>query len=291
MLFTSIKSEIGGFKNDVQFLGRSLTDIGQQWNNAKGQGAGAHLGALFGGANKKPELFERLKHDDKMKESFKGYNKALELGDAGMAKFNESIKGSDKSLKAYFAQLDGSEATWNGYSKFVGESNTAMQNFTKTTIGARVASMAMSAALSFGIGLIIQGVSWVIDQAVNYNKNAIEKMTEIRDTYKKVVEDTKNNKLSIEEDKPDFEKLSNGVDDYGRNISLTTDEYKRYQEIVSSIIDQSPSLISGYDAEGNALVNKNELLKRAIELSLILYQYSLKIHTIHVFFHKIWIAT
>ncbi|MEG1158246.1 MAG: hypothetical protein RSD64_02665, partial [Christensenellaceae bacterium] len=125
----------------------------------------------------------------------------------------------------------------------------------------------------------------------NYNKNAIEKMTEIRDTYKKVVEDTKNNKLSIEEDKPDFEKLSNGVDDYGRNISLTTDEYKRYQEIVSSIVELSPSLISGYDAEGNALVNKNELLKRAIELSLILYQYSLKIHTIHVFFHKIWVTS
>ncbi|MEG0630424.1 MAG: hypothetical protein RR459_05855 [Christensenellaceae bacterium] len=290
MLFTSIKSEIGGFKNDVQFLGRSLTDIGQQWNNAKGQGAGAHLGALFGGVNKKPELFEAVDKDTYNK-AFKGYKKAFKGGSEGMAKFDDTLIKSDKTLKAYFAQLDGSEAGWKDYNKFVGESNVAMQNFTKTTIGARVASMAMSTALSFGIGLIIQGVSWVINQAVNYNKNAIEKMTEIRDTYKKVVEDTKNNKLSIEEDKPDFEKLSNGVDDYGRNISLTTDEYKRYQEIVSSIIDQSPSLISGYDAEGNALVNKNELLKRAIELSLILYHYSLKIHTIHIFFHKIWVTS
>lgn len=64
----------------------------------------------------------------------------------------------------------------------------------------------------------------------------------------------------------EFYELSRGVDDYGNNISLTADEYERYREIVGTIVGISPSLVAGYDKEGNAIANKNGLLERSIKL-------------------------
>ena len=62
-----------------------------------------------------------------------------------------------------------------------------------------------------------------------------------------------------------YEKLSKGVDGLGRNISLTADEYSEYQSIVSQIAEQVPSLVTGYDEQGNAILsckgNVEELTK------------------------------
>lgn len=62
-----------------------------------------------------------------------------------------------------------------------------------------------------------------------------------------------------------YEKLSKGVDNLGRNVSLTADEYSEYQGIVNQIAEQIPSLVFGYDAQGNALLsckgNVEELTK------------------------------
>lgn len=52
-----------------------------------------------------------------------------------------------------------------------------------------------------------------------------------------------------------YAKLSKGVDGLGRNVSLTADEYSEYQSIVNSIAEQIPSLVSGYDDQGNAILS------------------------------------
>ena len=52
-----------------------------------------------------------------------------------------------------------------------------------------------------------------------------------------------------------YGELSKGVDHLGRNVSLTADEYSEYQNIVNKIADQIPSLVTGYDEQGNALLN------------------------------------
>jgi TP901 family phage tail tape measure protein len=52
-----------------------------------------------------------------------------------------------------------------------------------------------------------------------------------------------------------YERLSKGVDGLGRNVSLTAEEYSEYQDIVNKIAEQIPSLVSGYDEQGNALLS------------------------------------
>ena len=41
----------------------------------------------------------------------------------------------------------------------------------------------------------------------------------------------------------------------GLNLGLTTSEYEEYQNIVSQLASAMPSLVDGYDSQGNAIIN------------------------------------
>jgi len=86
-----------------------------------------------------------------------------------------------------------------------------------------------------------------------------EKVEELTDKYREQHEELK--KLESDYDTSNessmiskYEKLSKGVDNLGRNVSLTAEEYSEYQDIVNKIAEQFPSLVSGYDEQGNALL-------------------------------------
>ena len=142
-----------------------------------------------------------------------------------------------------------------------------MLSYTTSLIGAKVASaalkvatMALNAALSYGIGLLISLAFEGVMKLVNADKELAEQVEELTSKFKeqhkelqklKGSYDTSNESSMISR----YEKLSKGVDNLGRNVSLTSDEYSEYQNIVNQIADQIPSLVSGYDEQGNALLN------------------------------------
>lgn len=60
---------------------------------------------------------------------------------------------------------------------------------------------------------------------------------------------------SISENKDRFLELSKGVDKFSNNLSLSKDDYEEYLNISNKFAKLSPSLVSGYDDQGNALLN------------------------------------
>lgn len=64
----------------------------------------------------------------------------------------------------------------------------------------------------------------------------------------------------------EYNTLSKGLDQNGNNVALSSEEYSRYQSIVKQLIAYSPDLIQGYDAEGNAILNRNNLIDDGIKL-------------------------
>lgn len=94
----------------------------------------------------------------------------------------------------------------------------------------------------------------------------IESARKLQEEYRSFSKDTASKITSLSKQADDFEELSKGVDKYGNNVSLASDEYDRYKSIVAEILGYSPELIQGYDAEGNAIADKNSLLERSIEL-------------------------
>lgn len=72
--------------------------------------------------------------------------------------------------------------------------------------------------------------------------------------YKETTDSLKESKKTINEISSDYEKLAMGVDELGNNISLSTSEYERYNDIVNKIADMFPTMVRGYTAEGNAII-------------------------------------
>ena len=84
-----------------------------------------------------------------------------------------------------------------------------------------------------------------VEELTDKYREQHEELKKIKDDY-----DTSNESSMISK----YEKLSKGVDNLGRNVSLTADEYSEYQDIVNQIAEQFPSLVAGYDEQGNALL-------------------------------------
>ena len=78
---------------------------------------------------------------------------------------------------------------------------------------------------------------------------------------------------SIQSLQSEFYNLSRGVDENGKNVALSAEEYARYLDIVDQILAYTPSLVQGYDAEGNAILGAtdarytyNQLIAESIAL-------------------------
>lgn len=112
------------------------------------------------------------------------------------------------------------------------------------------------------IGFVVSG----LDKLIKTSEEVSISVSKVKDNYQQATKEIDDNKKTITDLTDEYTKLSKGVSDHGENISLTADEYKRYQEIVKQVTSLTPAVIEGYNAEGEAIVNKNELLERSIEL-------------------------
>ena len=158
-----------------------------------------------------------------------------------------------------------------------GNATSGLISYTAATVGARIGAaalkvgvMALNSALTMGIGLIVGELISGIMSWINSEEELAEKVEEVTSKFKQQSDELKKLKSDYDTTKESsmisrYEKLSKGVDNLGRNVSLTADEYSDYQSIVNQIADQIPSLVSGYDSQGNALLsckgNVEELTK------------------------------
>ena len=97
---------------------------------------------------------------------------------------------------------------------------------------------------------IKENIRQTFNEAKEGFNNATQKLRELKDTD---LQST-------------FKELAQGVDNMGRNVSLTKEQYEKYQEIVKKLTDGHQELIDTTDEEGNVYADKNNLLQRSIEL-------------------------
>ena len=153
--------------------------------------------------------------------------------------------------------------------------NTLTTSATVTTI----AVTALAAAATMGLSVL---ASWAIPKVIEWFDNlhesaeeTAEKVKEFTDEYKKAKKEFSENldTLTISSDTKkydtlldEFEALSKGVNKFGENISLTTEEYNRYLEICDLIVGVNPSLADGYNNNAEAIGNNAGALRGLIEL-------------------------
>lgn len=226
---------------------------------------------IFGSksAKEKEDMFKRLQEDMKTE---KGRDTASTLyGQAkqnnydltdkkntygkGLEKFNEAVEKSGNIAQSAAGGISG-----------------AFEKIKASGIAAKAGAFAANVGIGLFASALAQLVGWAaskgidaIKKAATYDKDKIEAADKTRTNYQDKLSDIKSNISTLKGNKTEFESLSKGVDEYGNNISLDTSSYERFLSIRKEILDTTPSLISGYDAEGNAIAKTSGLIDKAIE--------------------------
>lgn len=112
------------------------------------------------------------------------------------------------------------------------------------------------------LSIAIPAISALTTSTEEAARAAEEAMNAYEDT-KKTLRDQKN---TIDELSASYEKLSRGVDlNTNENLNLTTQSYEEYLNICNEIADMYPHLVTGFDAQGNAILslkgNVDELIQ------------------------------
>lgn len=108
--------------------------------------------------------------------------------------------------------------------------------------------IALSSALTVGLGVAISVAMVGITKLINKNK-------ELRESVENTIKTTREN---ISDNINNIQMLSDIKDEYGtlyRKNNRSFEEEERYLELNNKIAQISPELVSGYDAQGNAILN------------------------------------
>jgi len=280
MIFKTFDSDIDNMSSRWGMFGKSFSDIGDtittKWKQVTDYVAVTNDATISGmmSAWKGTSPVQFLS-DDSVVNVLNDYNKALDKGAEATAKFFEAGTGND-FMNGWLKQLKGAPATMDDYKAAVAKAELAQNGLTASMVASKVAALALNVTVSMGVSIAISALIKLVDNLVHANEKAIEKAEELRDKYNDFKETNASNVKTLNNLKDEFEELSDGVSQYGDNISLTTEQYARYQEIVQQIVGMSPSLAEGYDTENGYIADKNGLLERAIELQEIEYRNELR---------------
>ena len=114
-------------------------------------------------------------------------------------------------------------------------------------------------ALIAGVIASIHGVIKLVKGYIDYknysDKETREEAKSLVDNYRSERKNTSTHKQKIDEVSDRYEELSRGVNlANNQNLTLTNEEYSEYLSICNDIAEMYPRLVSGYDAQGNAIL-------------------------------------
>lgn len=125
-----------------------------------------------------------------------------------------------------------------------------------------VKDIALGAASSVANAGISIAVTWAINKAIEGIYNAvhaseikIEKGQEAQKLIQEAQSQYDEKAEAVESSGETYAKLREKVGVNNQNIDLTTDEYSQFIAINNQLADMFPSLVSGYDAQGNAILS------------------------------------
>ena len=134
------------------------------------------------------------------------------------------------------------------------------------------ALMPLWSKIALGVAAVL-GAATVVMGAHNKSiAEGIERANNAKDTYDEIEKTYSHNVDTLDKLESRFSALSKGVDENGKNVSLTANEYEEYKSIVQQIVDISPDIVSGYDLERNAILNYKDAIDEARESQDKLYK-------------------
>ena len=203
---------------------------------------------------------------DKIYQAYKKTGTGAQALNAAVKQAGFSVNGLNKNCQHLVSSLQNDSdavgvliTSSKSLSQGVNAAGESMKAFGRVALSS-LASGLLSAGISIGISALMK----LIDNYVNRLDTAIDKGKEFSKSIQEQSNAYSDNEKQIESLRDEYDALARGVDEHGKNVSLTTDQYKRYKEIVSQIVQLAPSVAKGYSDENGYLVDRNKLIDDAI---------------------------
>ncbi|WP_024346885.1 phage tail tape measure protein [Lacrimispora indolis] len=204
------------------------------------------------------------KHFEEASAAISEWNGYLSAGKDNINDFGVDVVKNNAQLRDYLSTCSkDAPASLKGYQAYLNAAGVS-------TDALRLKTIALNAAISFGIGAAVQfaitKVGKGISDYINRNEIAISSADELKLTLESNISTINEHQSSLDSLSDRFTELSKGVDDYGNNISLTKDQMKEYSGLVADLIAINPALVKGYNAENQAIIDKNTALSDTVAL-------------------------
>lgn len=194
------------------------------------------------------------------------YNTALNDTGKNMQGVIDDIKKTNNSLGTFIQSVYKSGASVEANTVTLDMYKGAMSSF--GVVAKAVGATLKNLAASFAIGLAIQAVSLAINALIDHIKSlsyTAEEAKEALEDFNSTQSGITSNISKINELKGRYEELAKGVDENGKNVSLTKEEYDEFKSIVDKIIEISPYVVKAYNEQGEALLNYKNLIEEATD--------------------------
>lgn len=249
-----------------------------QKGNIEGQGRGSFIGwndLLKNFLSRKTKPYYGNK--EKFIEAANIFNSSNLRGDV----LSESVKDLNQNMIDYFNTVEHGTATWEGYTKSVDKASGALGGFSIKSAAASVAAGLLNTAINMGITLLagaaISGFIKLVDNIINHQQKLIDAGKEAQESISDTFNGFSDNKKSISDMGKQFAKNEDDIKSFGdyfdsiaekydelhdkvnrftnANEGLSDENYQSYLDISNQIADMFPQLVSGYDAQGNAILD------------------------------------
>lgn len=138
----------------------------------------------------------------------------------------------------------------SGIGKIVGNIGSSIKNLLPI-----VGYLALIAGAIAAIHGVIKLVKGYMDYKNYSDKETREEAKNLVDDYRTERKNTSTHKQKIDEVSDRYVELTRGVNlANNQNLTLTNEEYSEYLSICNDIAEMYPRLVSGYDAQGNAIL-------------------------------------
>lgn len=168
-------------------------------------------------------------------------------------KFQNTLKNSDKTIEQVVQGMGTVDGRILEYSKNTKKANMSTIGFINSlkeetvatkamTVATNLAAIALNTLITMGVTIFLNKIITKISEGIN----AVEAATDsLQEYYDKITDGNQKLKTAsefIEKQGEEYKRLSDGVDVYGNNISLTNSEYNEYLKLSEQVAQMFPNL-------------------------------------------------
>ena len=229
------------------------------------------------------EMFKQASQTDFYKnmqtlsDSLKGYDFSnLREGSVVFDKLATEAGVSRDALEKFVLSQKSVDISARDLQKALGNEEGQIIANTVATKANTVAQYAWAAAKKVAQGLL-QAAAWAavtyaitkaaeaINNYVHREEHALEAMEQAQQKISNLNKKFEDSKKYIEDNIALYNELSQGVSETGKNIKLSSEDYQTYLDINNQFAEKFPTLITGFNDQGQAILNIGNSAEETIE--------------------------